>query len=280
MSKENKRTWTKAGLYFSFFLVVISFLFPLLWVLSLSLQTPFEVLQVPPNIIPTSFAIENYRDVLDSAPVLQYLWNSFRIVVSTVVLTLLIAIPAAFALSRYRMKFKNHLLIAILMTQMMSAVVITIPIYRLFASLGLLNQLGLVVIVYVAAVLPFSTWFLKNYIDTIPKDIDEAAIIDGCNKWQMLRRVLLPVSLPGIVSVVIIVAVQSWSQFVIPFILIDDSSLYPVSVGVVNLQSTQTQITTHLLAAGSIMSIIPVVILFVVLQRYIVGALTNGAVKG
>ncbi|WP_101845525.1 carbohydrate ABC transporter permease [Halobacillus sp. Marseille-P3879] len=280
MSKENKRTWTKAGLYFSFFLVVISFLFPLLWVLSLSLQTPFEVLQVPPNIIPTSFAIENYRDVLDSAPVLQYLWNSFRIVVSTVVLTLLIAIPAAFALSRYQMKFKNHLLIAILMTQMMSAVVITIPIYRLFASWGLLNQLGLVVIVYVAAVLPFSTWFLKNYIDTIPKDIDEAAIIDGCNKWQMLRRVLLPVSLPGIVSVVIIVAVQSWSQFVIPFILIDDSSLYPVSVGVVNLQSTQTQITTHLLAAGSIMSIIPVVILFVVLQRYIVGALTNGAVKG
>lgn len=275
-----KQRWVKIGLYVSFVLVVLSFLFPLLWVLSLSLQTRFEVLQVPPNIIPTSFAIGNYREVLDTAPVLQYLWNSFRIVASTVILTLLIAVPAAFALSRYRMKFKSQLMVAILMTQMISAVVITIPIYRLFASWGLLNQLWLVVLVYVAVVLPFTTWFLKNYIDTVPVDMDEAAIIDGCNKWQMLSRVLFPVSLPGIVSVVIIVAVQSWSQFVIPFILIDDASLYPVSVGVVNLQSTQTQITTHLLAAGSIMSIVPVVILFVLLQRYIVGALTSGAVKG
>lgn len=280
MTNTQKTKWARIGLYISFVLVVLGFLFPLLWVLSLSLQTRFEVLQVPPSIIPTSFAFENYAEVLDTAPVLQYLWNSFRIVISTVILTLIIAIPAAFALSRYKMKLKNHFMVAILMTQMVSAVVITIPIYRLFASWGLINQLWLVIIIYVAVVLPFTTWFLKNYLDTIPKDMDEAAIIDGCSRWQMLTKVLFPVCMPGIVSVVIIVAVQSWSQFVIPFILIDDASLYPVSVGVVNLQSTQTQITTHLLAAGSIMSIVPVIILFVLLQKYIVGALTSGAVKG
>lgn len=280
MTNTQKTKWARIGLYISFVLVVLGFLFPLLWVLSLSLQTRFEVLQVPPSIIPTSFAFENYVEVLDTAPVLQYLWNSFRIVISTVILTLIIAVPAAFALSRYKMKLKNHFMVAILMTQMVSAVVITIPIYRLFASWGLINQLWLVIIIYVAVVLPFTTWFLKNYLDTIPKDMDEAAIIDGCSRWQMLTKVLFPVCMPGIVSVVIIVAVQSWSQFVIPFILIDDASLYPVSVGVVNLQSTQTQITTHLLAAGSIMSIVPVIILFVLLQRYIVGALTSGAVKG
>lgn len=280
MTNTQKTKWARIGLYVSFVLVVLGFLFPLLWVLSLSLQTRFEVLQVPPSIIPTSFAFENYVEVLDTAPVLQYLWNSFRIVISTVILTLIISIPAAFALSRYKMKFKNHFMVAILMTQMVSAVVITIPIYRLFASWGLINQLWLVIIIYVAVVLPFTTWFLKNYLDTIPKDMDEAAIIDGCSRWQMLTKVLFPVCMPGIVSVVIIVAVQSWSQFVIPFILIDDASLYPVSVGVVNLQSTQTQITTHLLAAGSIMSIVPVIILFVLLQKYIVGALTSGAVKG
>ncbi|WP_252311963.1 carbohydrate ABC transporter permease [Sinobaca sp. H24] len=280
MTNTQKTKWARIGLYISFVLVVLGFLFPLLWVLSLSLQTRFEVLQVPPSIIPTSFAFENYVEVLDTAPVLQYLWNSFRIVISTVILTLIIAVPAAFALSRYKMKLKNHFMVAILMTQMVSAVVITIPIYRLFASWVLINQLWLVIIIYVAVVLPFTTWFLKNYLDTIPKDMDEAAIIDGCSRWQMLTKVLFPVCMPGIVSVVIIVAVQSWSQFVIPFILIDDASLYPVSVGVVNLQSTQTQITTHLLAAGSIMSIVPVIILFVLLQRYIVGALTSGAVKG
>ncbi len=280
MTKTVKTRWIKGCLYVSYVLIVLGFLFPLLWVLSLSLKTQEELFQVPPALFPLSFQLENYAHVMETTPVLQYLWNSLRIVVATVALTLLIALPAAFALSRHRMRRKNILLVVILITQMISAVVITIPIYRLFADWNLLNNLGLIIIVYVAVVLPFATWFLKNYLDTIPVDIDEAATIDGCTKLQVLTKILLPVWIPGIVSVTILIAVQSWSQFVIPFILIDDASLYPVSVGVVNLQSTQTQITTHYLAAGSILSIVPVIVLFILLQRFIVGALTSGAVKG
>src|SRR5690625_755248 len=280
MTQETKTKWIKGLLYVSYVLIVLSFLFLLLWVLSLSLKTQDELFQVPPSLLPASLKFENYTHVMETTPVLQYLWNSLRIVVSTVVLTLLIALPAAFALSRHRMRHKNLLLVVILMTQMISAVVITIPIYRLFADWNLLNNLSLIIIIYVAVVLPFATWFLKNYLDTIPVDIDEAATIDGCSRMQVLTKILLPVWLPGIVSVTILIAVQSWSQFVIPFILIDDASLYPVSVGVVNLQSTQTQITTHYLAAGSILSIVPVIILFILLQRFIVSALTSGSVKG
>ncbi|TSB45596.1 carbohydrate ABC transporter permease [Alkalicoccobacillus porphyridii] len=277
---KSKEQPLKIGLYLSYFLIVIVFLFPLFWVASVSLKTQAELFQVPPSLWPTSWQFDNYLHVLQTTPVLTYLWNSLRLVVLTVLFTLFIALPAAFALSRFKMQGKNAFLLAILMTQMISAVVISIPLYRLFASWELLNNFMLILAIYVAVVLPLATIFMKNYFDTLPEQMDEAAIIDGCTRWQILTKILLPVARPGIISVVILVAVQSWSQFVIPFILIDDANLYPVSVGVVNLQSTQAQITTHYLAAGSIMSIIPVIILFLLLQKYIVGALTAGAVKG
>ncbi|WP_078393938.1 carbohydrate ABC transporter permease [Shouchella patagoniensis] len=280
MTPKAQERLLKIGLYASYAFIVIVFLFPLFWVASVSLKTQSELFEVPPSLWPSSWQFENYWHVLQTTPVLTYLWNSLRLVVLTVIVTLMVALPAAFALSRFKMKGKNAFLLVILMTQMISAVVISIPLYRLFASWDLLNHFLLILAIYVAVVLPLATWFMKNYFDTLPEQMDEAAIIDGCTRWQLLTKILLPVARPGIISVVILVAVQSWSQFVIPFILIDDAALYPVSVGVVNLQSTQAQITTHYLAAGSIMSIIPVIILFLLLQRYIVGALTTGAVKG
>ncbi len=255
-------------------------MFPILWVLSLSLKTREEVFSVPPVLFPTRPAFENYLHVLQHTGVVGYLGNSLQIVFFTVLFTLIIAVPAAYGLSRFRFKFKKHTLILILITQMVSAVVISIPLYRFFAQLDMLNSYVTLILVYVAVVLPFSTWFLKNYLDTIPRELDEAAIVDGCNRWQLLTRVLMPVSVPGIISVTILVAVQSWSQFVIPFILLDDQELYPVSVGIVNLQSHQEAVTTHYLAAGSILSVIPVIVLFIILQKFIVSALTSGAVKG
>ncbi|MFS0785608.1 carbohydrate ABC transporter permease [Shouchella sp. 1P09AA] len=280
MTPKKKERFLKAELYAAYFFIVVIFLFPLFWVGSVSLKTQSELFEVPPSLWPSSWQFENYLQVLQTTPVLTYLWNSFRLVVLTVLFTLLIALPAAFALSRFKMRGKGAFLMIVLMTQMISAVVISIPLYRFFANWDLLNNFLIILAIYVAVVLPLATWFMKNYFDTLPEQMDEAAIIDGCTKWQLLTKILLPVARPGIISVVILVSVQSWSQFVIPFILIDDAALYPVSVGVVNLQSTQAQITTHYLAAGSIMSIVPVIILFLLLQRYIVGALTSGAVKG
>lgn len=280
MDNKRKKQLSKIGLYVSYFIILLFFLFPLFWVISLSLKTSQELFAVPPRLIPEHFAFENYTHIIENTGVLYYLKNSAVIVFYTVICALVIAIPAAYAISRFKFKFKNPVLVGILMTQMISAVVISIPLYRLFARLDLLNNYVTLIIVYVAVVLPFSTWFLKGYFDTIPKALDEAAIVDGCNRWQVLTKILIPTSLPGIISVTILVAVQSWSQFVIPFILLDDERMYPVSVGVMNLQSTQEAITTHYLAAGSVLSVLPVIILFILLQKFIVGALTSGAVKG
>ena len=147
-------------------------------------------------------------------------------------------------------------------------------------ALNLINNYVGLALVYMAIVAPFITWFLKGFFDTIPRELDESAAIDGCTPLGGMLRVVLPTAVPGIASAAILAAVTSWSQFAIPFILVDDRDLFPVSVGVVNLQATAGEITTQFLAAGSVMAIAPVLILFVVLQRYIVGALTAGAVKG
>jgi len=270
----------RTGLYIGYVLVVLFFLFPIFWVVSLSLKSIPEIFVHPPLWFSKNPHTENYRFVLEHTHILRQMANSVKIVFFTVAITLAVAIPAAYAFSRFRFRFKRPLLLLILIFQMVSPVIIAIPLYRFFVQTGLINQHWSLILVYSAIELPFATWFLRGYLDTITPELDEAAKIDGCNRWQTVRKVLIPVCMPGIVSVMILVAGHSWSQFVIPFILLDDKALFPVSVGLLNLQSSSEAITVHYLAASSVISIVPVILVFVILQRFIVGALTSGAVKG
>jgi multiple sugar transport system permease protein len=280
MNKVWKYRITNIGLYLSYVMIVLFFAFPVFWVLSLSLKSIPELFATPPLWFSPDPKFENYVHVLKNMDIVQYVFNSLVIVVATVIFTLLIAIPSAYGLSRFKFRYKKQSLMTILIFQMISPVIVAIPLYRFFVQLDMLNHYGSLVLVYAAVELPFTTWFLKGYFDTIPHDLDEAAIVDGCSRLQLVRKVLLPVAAPGIASAVILVAVHSWSQFVIPFILLDDHDLYPISLGLIDLQNTSDAITTHYLAAASMIGILPVVITFIVLQRFIVGALTNGAVKG
>ncbi|TCJ16938.1 carbohydrate ABC transporter permease [Rubrobacter taiwanensis] len=279
-SRVRRRRWSDAALYLAFAFITLFFVFPVFWVFSMSLKSVPELFATPPIWFSTDPQWENYAFVLRNTPITGYLLNSAIIVFFTVLLTLAVAVCAAYGFSRFRFHFKKPSLMAILVFQMISPVVIAIPLYRFFVGLGLLNNYASLITVYVAAFLPFTVWFLKGYFDTIPYELDEAAIVDGCTRMQLLWRVLLPVSLPGIVSAGILVGVLSWSQFVIPFILLDDRDLYPVSVGLVNLRDSADAVTLHYLSAASIIAIAPVIAVFVLMQRYIVSALTAGAVKG
>jgi multiple sugar transport system permease protein len=268
------------GLFLAYVFITLFFLFPIFWVLSTSLKSVPQLFASPPIWLPTDPAFGNYSYVFNNTPTLRYLLNSALLVSLTVFFTVLIAVLAAYGFSRYAFRSKRPSLLAVLAFQMISPVVIAIPLYRLFSELNILNNYASLTVVYVAVVLPFTTWFLKGYFDTIPYQVDEAAIVDGASRWQVLSRILLPVSAPGIATAAILTAVLSWSQFVIPFILLDDRTLYPVSVGLVNLQSDTNAVTLHYLAAASMVSVAPVIVVFVLLQRYIVSALTSGAVKG
>lgn len=279
-SQAQAERMTRAVLYLAYAVIVVFFLFPIFWVLSMSLKTVPQLFATPPVWFPLDPQFENFTYVITNTPVVRYLLNSAFIVLLTVFFTLLIATLAAYGFSRFHFPYKKPALLAVLVFQMVSPVIIAIPMYRLFAGLGLLNSYVTLIMVYVAIVLPFTTWFLKGYFDTIPYEIDEAAIVDGATRWQVVARILVPICAPGIATAGILAFVLSWSQFVVPFILLDDRNLYPISVGIVNLQSTSDAITLHYLSAASIVAIAPVVIVFVLLQRYIVGALTSGAIKG
>ena len=280
MSKSRKEKLTRMGLFLAYVVITLFFLFPIFWVLSTSLKSVPQLFASPPIWLPTDPAFGNYSYVFNNTPTLRYLLNSALLVSLTVFFTVLIAVLAAYGFSRYAFRSKRPSLLAVLAFQMISPVVIAIPLYRLFSELNILNNYASLTVVYVAVVLPFTTWFLKGYFDTIPYQVDEAAIVDGASRWQVLSRILLPVSAPGIATAAILTAVLSWSQFVIPFILLDDRTLYPVSVGLVNLQADTNAVTLHYLAAASMVSVAPVIVVFVLLQRYIVSALTSGAVKG
>jgi multiple sugar transport system permease protein len=272
--------WGNAGYYAGQLVLIVVFAFPLLWVLSLSLKSAAETLQSPPSLLPESWLWSNYGHVLDTTPLGRYLLNSAIVVALTVLGILLLAVPTAYALSRFVFPGRRAYTRGLLAAQLISPLIIAVPVYRLFIALHLINNYVGLMLVYVAIVAPFITWFLKTYFDTLPRELDEAAAIDGCTPAGALRRVVLPSARPGIVSACILAGVTAWSQFAIPFILLDDQRLYPASVGVVNLKATAGEITTQYLAAGSVMAILPVIVIFVVLQRQIVGALTAGAVKG
>lgn len=275
------RRRSDAAYYAAMLLLVAVFAFPLVWVASLSLKTGSEVLQSPPSLLPDDPQWGNYAHVLQTTPVGRYLVNSLILVAASVSGALVLSIPAAYALSRFRGRTRGRRTFsrAVLAAQLLSPLIIAVPVYRVFVTLNLINDYVGLVLVYIAISAPFLTWFLKNYLDTVPTELDEAGRVDGCSRLRALVLLVLPAAKPGIVSAAILAGVTTWSQFVLPFILVDAPELAPVSVGVVNLQSTSGEITTQYLAAGSMLAVAPVVVLFVVLQRHIVGALTAGAVK-
>jgi multiple sugar transport system permease protein len=279
MASKEKRN-TKIGVIILFVIFGMFFMGPLLWVLSLSFKTVPELFYTPPKFFPEHFSFNNYAQALWNADILTYLINSVRLVVGTLIVASVIIIPAAYAFSRIPFKGSKTFQFSILIFQMISPLIISIPLYRYFSTLGLLNNWSSLTLIYVALVLPFGTWTLKGYFDTIPYSIDEAGTIDGCSRWQVLTMILMPLIVPGLISVIVIMFVTSWAQFIVPFIMLSDSRMFPVSVGLVNMQSSADTITTHLLAAACIIAIAPTLLVFVVLQKYIVSALTAGAVKG
>jgi multiple sugar transport system permease protein len=268
--------WTYAGML----CVLLFFGIPLLWILSLSLRTQEDILVTTVNPIPTDPTLGNYGEVLDSAQFPRFLLNSALLAVIGAVGAIAVAAPSAYAFSRLDFRGRGLLLVGVLALQMISPLVVAFPLYRYFASLGLLDSIPATGLVYIAILTPLATWMLKGFFDGIPRDLDEAAMIDGASRFRAFRLVVLPVALPGLTAVFVLTALLAWGEFVIPFILLSDPSNLPISVGILNFQGTYQANSTGILAAGSVLAILPAIALFVALQRFIVGAFTAGALKG
>jgi multiple sugar transport system permease protein len=267
----------------SYLFMLVTFVFfagPLVWLLSLALRDKREIYLGVARFIPKNPTLENFVSVLTNSFFPTYLWNGLKLASLSALGVLIVALPAAYAFSRYNFRGKGIWMMALLAFQMISPLVIMVPLYRYFSRLGLLDTHFGAIMVYIALGVPLAAWLLKGSIDSIPQSLDEAALIDGCSRFSVFWRIILPLSGPGIASVFIITVIAGWSQFLVPFLLLTKTNLMPIGVGIFAFQGMQNASSMQLLAAACLISVVPAIVVFLALQRLILGAMTSGAVKG
>ena len=261
-------------------LVAAFFAAPFLWLVSLALRTPSEVFLGAARLIPQAPTLGNFAQLLSDPAFATYLWNGVQLSVAGAACGLLAAIPAAYACSRLRFRAKRAVLMGVLAVLMVSPLVILIPLYRWMDRLGLLDTDAAVIAVYAAMNTPLCVWVLKAAFDAIPVELEEAAAIDGCTRLGVLARITLPLAAPGLASAFVLSMVANWSQFLVPFLLLERDEAWPISVAIFNFAGSTSASTTQLLAAACLVAVLPAVAVFAALQRVIVRALVAGATKG
>ena len=256
-----------------------AFLLPQLWLFSLSLKNKAGLFEYPPTWMPRGGSLANYRFVLTHSQVPWYLWNSMVVAAFASAATLAVAVPAAYVLSRDRFRGRRPLLAALLVVQMVSPVILLVPIYGIIERLGLIDTRAGLILVYAAMQVPFTVWVLKNFFDAVPASIFEAARLDGATRARTFWTIVLPIIAPGLGATAVFNLAAYWSEFCLALVLLDSQARYTMPLGLFSFQSGYDT-DWHLLAAASFIALVPVLTVFVLLQRYFVAGLTAGAVKG
>ncbi len=266
----------------SYVLLVLFIVFaviPLVWGLGTSLKPPEEVSRFPPTVWASRADFGSYGKVLFQSNFSTYFKNSLLVTLLCVVTSTVVAAHAAYALARFRIPHRSTIMFAILMTSMVPAVALLIPLYQMTVHLGLYNTRLVLILIYTAWRTPILIWIIYGFFCKTPVEIEEAARVDGCTKLSTFYRIILPISQPGIASSALLSAVYVWNDFLIAFTFTTKEKLRMISVGLYNYIS-QYGIQWGELMAAVMISIIPVIVLFILLQKKFVSGLASGAVKG
>jgi len=273
-----RKQFPKAGIYVLLLCFAGFALFPIAWMVSTSLKGFQESFRLPPSWIPARPSLAPYAEAWTLASFGRQIWNSTVVAFWTTVTACALAVFAGYGFSRFRFRGRSLLLRFVLISQMFPAALMIVPYSMMMARLHLVNTYPALVIAFTSFALPFSVYMLRGYFDAIPRDLDEAALVDGCGRIGALARVLLPVAAPGMAATMIFTWVLAWNHFLFALVLATDSSMYTVPVGIA-YQITEFDIPWNRLMASSVMGSLPSIILYVLLQRYLVQGLSAGAVK-
>ena len=269
------------GLFFTYILLGIiaaAMLLPLLWLISTALKSPSEnIFQFPPQLLPAHPTLQNFIRVWESQPFGRYFANSLLVSALTVGLNLIFCSLAAYPLARLDFAGKDWIFTAIISTIMIPFQIVMIPLYILTVQLGLKNSyLG---VIFPAVASAFGIFLLRQAFLTVPKDLEEAARMDGCSELGIWWNVMLPSVRPALVTLTIFVFIGAWSDFLWPLLVLDDPNFYTLPLGVAKLAGTFS-LDWRLIAAGSVISVAPILLFFLVMQRYIVPSEVGSGVKG
>jgi multiple sugar transport system permease protein len=266
---------------FVFFLTVV--IFPFYFMVASSLKPRAELLQNPSYLgvdltRKLSDLLVGYREVLVTHEFWRFILNSTFVSLVTVAITLVLSVLGAYAVTRLAFPGRNLLSRSILLIYMFPAIVLVIPLYSVFSQLGLRDTLPGLLIVYPATTLPVALYMLRSYFQTLPKDLEEAGMIDGCTRLSVIWRITLPLSLPALASVGLYVFMIAWNEFLFAFMFLDTPAIFTLSRGMVGLNSQE--VPRQFLMAGAVIVTVPIMVIFFWFEKYLVGGLTAGGVKG
>lgn len=252
--------------------------YPVLRIISISLRPGTGLLSRSLAIIPPGATLQSYSDLFNQEPFLLWAWNSLSITVTVSVIGVAVAATGAYAFSRWRFFGRRPALIFLLTTQMIPAGMLVIPIYVIVAQLGLTNQIIGLVLAYISTAVPFSIWILKGYYDTIPPDLEEAAMVDGCNRMEAFWRIILPLSTPALSIVFLFNFLAAWSEYIVAKVILTARTVMTWPLGLDQLIGTFTT-DWGKYAAGAVLVTVPVLLLFMWQSKYLISGLTLGSVK-
>ena len=265
--------------YVSITVIVLVLLFPFFVALSTAFKDLDEVYSNPPHWIPKRLAWENFQHIWEKYPMAQYFANSIIVASGATVLCTILCVPAAYAFARLRFRGRKTLLFMLLVVQMFSPIIVIISLFKVIGALHLINTLSSLIIVNAVFTLAFATWMMNGYFSTIPKEVEEAALIDGCSRFQSMTRITLPIAMPGVVTVVIYTFIAAWNEFMFALTFINVTEKRPLTLGLYNFVGRWTVSWQYLMAAA-LLAIIPVILLFMLIEKQLVEGLAGGAVKG
>ncbi len=255
-------------------------LIPILYAVSVSFNANNSLLSANFSFLPKAFTLENYKAVFTQEPVLIWLKNSVLIALCTVTIALSVSVPAAYAFSRMRFRGRKTLLNLLILLNAFPSLLSMFAIYKLMNPLGLINtKLGLI-IVYTGTMAVFGLWNMKGYFDTIPYDIEEVARIDGASELQIIRRIVLPLAKPSIIVTAVMVLIYVWNEYIYAITFMTGSENFTLATGLYSLQAGEMSGSWPVFAAASLLVSLPVLLIFLYVQKHMVSGLTAGGVKG
>lgn len=253
--------------------------FPVLWMLSSSFKSNTEIFAYPPRLVEESFSFEAYRAVLTNPEQVRFFINSYLVSTLVTIFTLIVGILGGYSFSRYDFKFKKYLNLIIIGVQAVPPITLMIPYFGLIVALQLYNTYWALILTYMIFTLPYAIIMMTGYFNTLPRDLDEAVMIDGGSSFVALWRVLVPISLPGIVSVGVYTFMLAWNEFLFALTLTRTNDMRTVPVGI-QLLMGQHSFEWNQMMAMSVLGSLPVLILFLIFQRYFIAGMSAGSVKG
>ena len=273
-----RRALARTGLTGAGALVALAFLAPYLVMLFTAAKPEAELRVTPPRLTPLAWQWANFLAVLRDAEFQTWLRVSLVVAVASMALVVAAAVPAAYYTARHRFRGRTAFLFLVLVTQMFAPTSLVVGLHREFFELDLINTYTALILTNAAFNLAFAIWILRAFFASIPREIEEAAEVDGCGRLRVLVSIVLPLSRPGLVTAAIFAFIAAWNEYIVALTLMTDPDKKPLTVGVTSYVTAYVQ-HWNLLFAASIIAIVPVVVLFALIERYLVGGLTAGSVK-